>query len=749
MGNGASVSPDSTACRDGTCKACGRGEASHPVKEGSARMVQQVGRMSNGVALHSGHGCRKEALRQLALPLRGDDVTDLLQARAEIAQLRFLLSQSNVHDDFVVEDAAAGEAHCETVSVPVPAPTRHPMLEWESNRARVTSLGDEPEAASQPELVPGPVPQPTPTRVLVHGAAAGVAGGDGKYVDASFPPGRQSLSRDWSALDAPKQERWGKLAWRRLSSIARVALFDQGIAPGDIFQGELGDCYMLSALCVLAERPERIKKLFVEKAGAPAGQFTMQLFLHGRWGSITVDDYVPWSEEGDRPAFSQPKAQAEMWVPLLEKAWAKSMGGYFAIEGGDPGAMLTTLTGFPSSYYELSDPNTAWAALMQAQRSGWVMCCSSPGNAAQDKGLVPSHCYSILAVYELPDRTRLLRIRNPWGRFEWNGDWSDSSPLWTDQLRRLVGWDGRPSDDGVFHMAMPDLARYYAQVYVCCVEDSYVRASTAPARFCVPGAAQPAPAAAGSNVLSPFRRACVRLAVPRAMPLSIELYQMSSGGSSGGLAAIRFNVVSLGPQGPTAVCASQYMISESVSVSVPTVAAGEYLVFISAGQGVTSSSQFVLSTSGPSLPTLTPVLSGDDASTARQPGGAWARTSDAVVEGYRRWTRETGQKWTFPEQPKAALFSWSQQQDMVACFFYRNDASLTLVESITFLSETMDISYVQGAARDTNEKRKINVTLKPGDTAFIVLEAVGSSGYSYDYRRSFKFQEQGEEKKKQ
>jgi len=32
-------------------------------------------------------------------------------------------------------------------------------------------------------------------------------------------------------------------------------------------------------------------------------------------------------------------------------------------------------------------------------------------------------------------RERLLKVRNPWGSHEWTGDWSDSSPLWTDHLK--------------------------------------------------------------------------------------------------------------------------------------------------------------------------------------------------------------------------------------------------------------------------------------------------------------------------
>ena len=64
---------------------------------------------------------------------------------------------------------------------------------------------------------------------------------------------------------------------------------------------------------------------------------------------------------------------------------------------------------------------------------------------------------------------RLLQLRNPWGKLEWRGDWSDTSPKWTPQLRAALeggaigGKGGRGGhggsgcgadpDDGVFWMA--------------------------------------------------------------------------------------------------------------------------------------------------------------------------------------------------------------------------------------------------------------------------------------------------------
>jgi Calpain family cysteine protease len=47
-----------------------------------------------------------------------------------------------------------------------------------------------------------------------------------------------------------------------------------------------------------------------------------------------------------------------------------------------------------------------------------------------------AHAYTLIEAtqVEVDDGSteKLLKIRNPWGQFEWSGDWSDNSSKWTE-----------------------------------------------------------------------------------------------------------------------------------------------------------------------------------------------------------------------------------------------------------------------------------------------------------------------------
>ena len=62
-------------------------------------------------------------------------------------------------------------------------------------------------------------------------------------------------------------------------------------------------------------------------------------------------------------------------------------------------------------------------------------------------------------------------MRNPWGSHEWNGDWSDKSPLWTDKLKAELGY--KDEDDGIFWMDINDFLACFAQFHICKYVDKY------------------------------------------------------------------------------------------------------------------------------------------------------------------------------------------------------------------------------------------------------------------------------------
>jgi calpain-15 len=123
-------------------------------------------------------------------------------------------------------------------------------------------------------------------------------------------------------------------------------LFAGGIDAGDIAQGALGDCWLLAAVAATAEEhPEIIKSLFLTQEAEPCGCYRLRLYdiKHYRWRTFTIDDRIPVDAHG-RPYFSKPNGD-EMWVALLEKAFAKMWGSYAALEGGWASVAFEAFTG--------------------------------------------------------------------------------------------------------------------------------------------------------------------------------------------------------------------------------------------------------------------------------------------------------------------------------------------------------------------------------------------------------------------
>lgn len=202
----------------------------------------------------------------------------------------------------------------------------------------------------------------------------------------------------------------------------------------------------------------------------------MKFCKNGEWKEIVVDDKFPCYQ--GEPAFSKAHGD-ELWVLVLEKAWAKSFGSYEKIEAGFAENVLRDLTGAPSEVVH-NDDEKLWEKLLEGEKKGFVMAASAGSTKAskellENLGLIGNHSYGVLDVRDVITESgledKLIKLRNPWGDFEWKGDWSDESEQWTPELKRKLGWTD--VNDGAFWMCIDDFLHYFSRVQICRINDNF------------------------------------------------------------------------------------------------------------------------------------------------------------------------------------------------------------------------------------------------------------------------------------
>ena len=259
-----------------------------------------------------------------------------------------------------------------------------------------------------------------------------------RFVDDAFPPAPSSLYYDPER--PPKSSgngcaASGTVQWLRMDQIRcepnaqslKWAVFRRQPRFSDISQGILGNCWLLSALAVLAERPQLLRQVLITRELCRAGAYQVRLCKDGKWHTVLVDDLLPCDRQGQL-LYSRAKRK-QLWVPLIEKAVAKLFGCYESLVSGRAIEGLSILTGAPCESIGLQPPTSAngiqigtcfgesnepldidliWVKLVSCRSAGFLMGAScGGGNMLVDDhqfemvGLRPRHAYSLLDVRDV------------------------------------------------------------------------------------------------------------------------------------------------------------------------------------------------------------------------------------------------------------------------------------------------------------------------------------------------------------
>ncbi|CEM37447.1 unnamed protein product [Vitrella brassicaformis CCMP3155] len=305
------------------------------------------------------------------------------------------------------------------------------------------------------------------------------------FEDPNFTDSDSSLYIDPSDIPAYATVGGGGVtSWKRPEQITRGAvLFSEDRPASDVKAGDLPDRAFLGAASVVATMPGLATNLFGHTDNwRDVGLMSCRFFHEGDWREVVIDTKLPFCDELEarRPAFGHCERKEEMWLPLLEKAYAKLYGSYEAITKRQLGDIFVDLTGGSTEIFdlrnesirELVDNGELWRALLTWFESGCVLSGVADGefddldDADRTDGILPGHPYGVLDVIEM-EGFQLLRIRNPWGDVEWRGAFSDHDQMWAKHpdLKEKLNYQFGP--DGTWWMRLSDWADSFSRLYVC------------------------------------------------------------------------------------------------------------------------------------------------------------------------------------------------------------------------------------------------------------------------------------------
>jgi len=248
-----------------------------------------------------------------------------------------------------------------------------------------------------------PVAEALEPRLLLSGCGSPMA------VD---PPGLLAVTRIAVMAD-PALARYAS----RYASFASQPLFTDGPQYSDIRQGSLGDCYYLATLASLADAdPSTIRHAI---RPLPDGTYLVRFYRNGSPVYVRIDADLPVTSGGSL-VYARLSATGEMWVPLMEKAYAWFRTGanaYASIELGWLDEAYASFGHGSLTTYTFAPDAVLYAALSTGR-------AAAESRVGASGPIIASHAYAVMAAFNA-DGAQYVQVYNPWGT---DGTMYDANP---------------------------------------------------------------------------------------------------------------------------------------------------------------------------------------------------------------------------------------------------------------------------------------------------------------------------------
>ena len=282
---------------------------------------------------------------------------------------------------------------------------------------------------------------------------------------------------------------WTNFKWLKPDKIfdsQNYIILPEHFSDKDIIQGCLNNSSFLFVIGALCKYPNIIEKLLFIKEKTKEHIYGVYINIHGQWKLVLVDDNFPACENRKikKFAFAHCKNK-EIWVNLIEKAWAKINGCYAQIGANySPFEIFDVLT---EAYTEVININNnkkynlkkkLWKKISNAKKNGFIIMAVSNNNLSIEKiGILPGGSYIISKMYEIQtedevEPEKILKLYNPWEDIVFSGDWGELSKIWTEELKEKINYS--EVKEGEFFISFNDFINYFDSLGIVKLHEYYI-----------------------------------------------------------------------------------------------------------------------------------------------------------------------------------------------------------------------------------------------------------------------------------
>ena len=197
------------------------------------------------------------------------------------------------------------------------------------------------------------------------------------------------------------------------NNFADVPVFVDGPQYNDVRQGSVGNCYLQAVLSSLSDTDPQVISEMITPLGD--GTYAVRFFRNSQEVYLRIDADLPVNSYGSL-VYAKTSPDGELWVPLVEKAFAHFRYGQNSYASMSGGWMSTTYREVTGGY-----TNTRWTSGSASElynyfathlTAGHAVTLGSYSNASSP--VVGSHAYVVMSVHTSGGQ-QYVTVYNPWG----------------------------------------------------------------------------------------------------------------------------------------------------------------------------------------------------------------------------------------------------------------------------------------------------------------------------------------------